>query len=170
MIEGVIIYILKHLTKFRILALFAIIYAGIIYYLSSSTTGVPMEVLHRLPVRELVGVFERYAPGFLREIASYGYNNIDKIAHIILYFGFGILLHLTFRNSDKDGFKKYAGILAITTGMLYGIYNEINQSFIPGRVASTADMIANGIGLIIAQIFIFFILIKLIKGKNKNEK
>ena len=99
----------------------------------------------------------------------YCYYNIDKVQHIVLYFGFGILLYLTFFNSEKQNFKKYAAIFAIIVGILYGMTDEFHQSFVPGRVASTADIFANGIGLTIAQILILILMFKKLIGKKRKS-
>ena len=99
----------------------------------------------------------------------YCYYNLDKIQHMVLYFGFGVLLYLTFFNSEKYSFKKYAAIFAIVVGILYGITDEYHQSFVPGRVSSTADIFANGVGLTIAQILILILIVTKLIGKKRKS-
>ena len=67
----------------------------------------------------------------------------DKMLHVIEYSILGIL-----------GFRYYSVSLRqplfgiIIFGVTVGIINEIYQSIIPGRFTSSADVIADGIGVI----------------------
>ena len=67
----------------------------------------------------------------------------DKIKHAILYLGLSIL---TYRAAVQTKFRKYAYVVAILFTTIYGITDELHQSFVPGRIYSIADMIANAIG------------------------
>ena len=159
------------ITKFRIFAALSIAYAALIYYLSSlSSIDIPIKKYIEIPLAYQVKDFlEQNGLSFIIDFAYYCYYNIDKIQHIVLYFGFGILLYLTFFNSEKQNFKKYAAIFAIIVGILYGMTDEFHQSFVPGRVASTADLFANGIGLTIAQILILILMFKKLIGKKRKS-
>ncbi len=159
------------ITKFRIFATLSVAYAALIYYLSSlSSINIPIKKFIEIPLAYQVKDFlEQNGLSFVVDFIFYCYYNIDKIQHIVLYFGFGVLLYLTFFNSGKYSFKKYAAIFAIVVGILYGITDEYHQSFVPGRVASTADIFANSIGLTIAQIVIMVLMFKkLIDRKRKS--
>ena len=161
-----------HITKFRIFAALSVAYAALIYYLSSlSSINIPIRNYIDFPLAHQVKDFlEQNGLSFVIDFMFYCYYNLDKIQHIVLYFGFGVLLYLTFFNSEKYSFKKYAAIFAIIVGILYGITDEYHQSFVPGRVSSTADLFANGIGLTIAQILIFILIVmKLVSKKRKSS-
>ena len=160
------------ITKFRIFAALSIAYAALIYYLSSlSSIDIPIRKYIDFPLAHQVKDFlEQNGFSFVVDFIIYCYYNIDKVQHIVLYFGFGILLYLTFFNSEKYSLKKYAAIFAIVVGILYGITDEYHQSFVPGRVVSTSDIFANGIGLTIAQIVILVLVFKkLINRKRKSS-
>ena len=160
------------ITKFRIFAALSVAYAALIYYLSSlSSINIPIRNYIDFPLAHQVKDFlEQNGLSFVIDFMFYCYYNLDKIQHIVLYFGFGVLLYLTFFNSEKYSFKKYAAIFAIIVGILYGITDEYHQSFVPGRVSSTADLFANGIGLTIAQILIFILIVmKLVSKKRKSS-
>ncbi len=70
--------------------------------------------------------------------------HIDKLLHFI---GYGILAVLIFRAfielglSEKHLFKTMAA--AIVLSALYGLSDEIHQSFVPHRTASFADFLAD---------------------------
>lgn len=159
------------ITKFRIFAALSVAYAAFIYYLSSlSNINIPLKYVEIPLAYQVKDFLEQNGFSFVVDFIFYCYYNIDKIQHIFLYFGFGILLYLTFFNSEKYSFKKHATIFAIVVGVLYGITDEYHQSFVPGRVASTADIFANSIGLTIAQIVILvFMFKKVIDRKRKSS-
>jgi VanZ family protein len=159
------------ITKFRIFAALSVLYAALIFYLSSLSSINISGDYFKFPFAYKVADFlEQHSMSFIIDFAHYCYYNIDKIEHMALYFGFGILLYLTFRNSKYTGLKKYAPIVAIIVGVLYGITDEFHQSYVPGRVSSTADLLANGIGVTIAQIAILIlIVIKLANMKRRSK-
>jgi len=68
----------------------------------------------------------------------------DKIYHILLYMGFGIALRLTLNSSAK----------ALLIGTGFGVFDEIHQMFVPNRTASLYDLVADVVGLMLAQILI----------------
>lgn len=74
--------------------------------------------------------------------------------HLVIYFGFGVLLYLTFSNSKNPSLVKYSAVCAVSIGTAYGILNEIFQIYLPLRVASVTDVMSNFIGLALAQIFV----------------
>ncbi len=76
----------------------------------------------------------------------------DKLLHIIEYFLFGILGYRAFENRHK-----YIAIIISMFGILFGCFDEIWQSFIPGRFPSYYDVIADGIGVILGVITIHMI-------------
>jgi len=67
----------------------------------------------------------------------------DKLKHATAYL---ILAGLTFRAVQQTNYKKYSYLFAIIFATLYGILDEYRQSFVPGRIMSIYDMLANFIG------------------------
>jgi len=68
------------------------------------------------------------------------------ILHMIEYAILSILLFRAFINSKTPTFRENAIHLAIIVTILYGVTDEIHQHFVPGRVFSHLDVIANGVG------------------------
>ena len=60
-------------------------------------------------------------------------------------------------------------ILAIILGILYGITDEFHQSFVPGRSSSEWNVLADSIGVIIAQAGIIVLTIKHFWGKKSKK-
>ncbi|WP_406657757.1 VanZ family protein [Methanolobus sp. ZRKC2] len=158
-------------NKKHIFLLLTVFYAAMIFYLSSrSDIGVPTHMFKVPVMYQLKDFLESQNLGFLIDFVEYSYLHRDKIAHIFLYFGLGVFLHLTFRNSDNRILKKYAALLAVVTGILYGISDEIHQMYVPGRTSSIHDIYADGIGVTIAQIAFFALLLIGLHGRKKKEK
>jgi VanZ family protein len=53
--------------------------------------------------------------------------------------------------------------------LLYGIFDEVHQIFIPGRYFDLLDLAADTTGVVCGAIFIKFVLLKTIK-KVKNTR
>jgi len=70
-------------------------------------------------------------------------SNSDKVIHMIIYIPLAFLLYLSFKRS---GFKKYLFAFSLVMAGLYGITDEIHQSFVPGRDADVSDAVADFIG------------------------
>ncbi|MCQ1535480.1 hypothetical protein FTO70_07230 [Methanosarcina sp. KYL-1] len=91
---------------------------------------------------------------FLLDALNFAISISIDPGHVVIYFGFGVLLYFVFLNSKNPKLVKYAAVYAISAGTAYGILNEIFQMYLPFRVASMADAMSNLLGLILAQIFV----------------
>lgn len=80
-------------------------------------------------------------------VPTIGVSFSDKLYHVAEYFGLSVLL---FRASRKSGFA-YA--FSIIFASFYGITDEFHQLFVPGRMFSVYDMIANAIGASLILLF-----------------
>jgi len=72
----------------------------------------------------------------------------DKLAHVLLYMP---LAFLFFRAMKRSGFHKYVFFISFLLAGVYGITDEVHQSFVPGRDAAPADVVADFIGSIIGS-------------------
>ncbi len=95
------------------------VYAGLIFYFSSLST-IPPLIIEIIPE--------------------------TLIWHMIEYAIFSILLFRAFINSKNTKFRENAIHLSIIIAILYGITDEIHQYFVPGRISSFFDIIANSLG------------------------
>lgn len=85
--------------------------------------------------------------------------NADKLVHIICYGGLSFWVAFAC-NLKANSLKEI--ILPISIVSVYGIIDEIHQSFTPGRSCSIFDWIADTVGAILG-VLLFFLIIKLIK-------
>ena len=84
------------------------------------------------------------------QISWMDFYQSDKVVHIIMFFMLCFLFSFAIKNFDN----KYSLILIIAiAGLLFGIAMEFVQKyFIPNRSFEIEDMIADGIGCLIAYI------------------
>lgn len=76
-------------------------------------------------------------------------HGLDKGIHLLVYAGLGYLILRAF---SKNRWEKGKYIWATTLVFLYGISDEIHQSFVPGREFSILDMVADGAGGMVAAV------------------
>jgi len=89
---------------------------------------------------------------FLSSQEKFGFAipaNSDKIIHAIAYIPLGLLLYLSLRVS---GVRAHLCATAFLLACIYGISDEIHQLFVPGRLASYGDVIADAVGALIGSI------------------
>ena len=96
-------------------------YAGLIFYLSSQSHP------------------EDNLPSFVGLLS-------DKVLHVAEYAVLGGLCYMAFRYGTGDRLRPWAGLLAVLLASLYGLSDEIHQSFVPFRESSGFDWLADGIG------------------------
>lgn len=87
---------------------------------------------------------------------SLGISAEDKLAHAIVYMILGYLMTRAFFFSNNNQLRKNAMLFSVIIGLLYGISDEIHQLFVPGRYADIFDVIADFIGVLIAQVLFRF--------------
>ncbi len=142
-------------SKFFYYWLPVFVYAGLIFYLSSLST-VPAQII---------------------------VTTKDWVLHMIEYAILSMLLLRAFGKSENTmlkfeklkpesmTLKNWAAILAILIATIYGITDEIHQYFVPGRVMSGFDIVADFLGSIIAVVTIMVLSTKfLTKSKFKFSK
>ncbi len=155
----------------KIFLVFTIIYAIIIFYLSSiSDLIIPREWL--IWLRHLAESLQHNDYLFLLMPFYPLLKQQDKVLHILVYFGFGVLLFLTLKSAGRPVIKSV--ILTVLAGILYGASDEFHQMFVPGRSASIMDLLADTTGILFAQVILIVIYliisIFLYTSRPKTEK
>ncbi|NJD51361.1 MAG: hypothetical protein FIB07_00660 [Candidatus Methanoperedens sp.] len=145
--------------EFKALLILSVLYAMLIFYLSSRSSfdniGSISGLLNIEFIRNIFYYFSNSDLNFFLFPFYIFYKQPDKLAHLILYAGFGILLYNTLKNSHDPTLHNHALLFAIIIGTIYGASDEIHQSFVPGRTASFWDLAADITGVIMAQTVIF---------------
>ena len=85
----------------------------------------------------------------------------DKIKHFGAFFGLSVLLSLTLLYQNKNLlFKNYFLAAALVISSIYGLLDEIHQSFVPGRNSEFLDWIADSLGAAVGVFVVFYLLKK----------
>jgi VanZ family protein len=75
----------------------------------------------------------------------------DKLLHVIIFFGFALLLERALHHQDRLPMlarRSHLATLVIT--VLYGAFDEVHQAFIPGRFPDKYDLLADTVGAVAA--------------------
>lgn len=106
---------------------------------------------------------------------------VKKTAHMVEY---GILCLATYRALISEGIKRRkAGSYSIIFSILYGFTDEYHQSFTPGRMPRSYDVLFDTIGAVFAIYFVwkllpryqksnkvFSVIYNFVYGEGKKEK
>lgn len=77
----------------------------------------------------------------------------DKVTHSIEYAVLGFLL-LRALHSTKTGLAGFnLRAMAVILAIIYGITDELHQYFVPGRFMEFADLLSDGWGAYLGQLF-----------------
>ena len=81
---------------------------------------------------------------------------LDKVFHVIIFFVFCLLLYRAVLNQGRfPALSRYGLLASFLIVVVYGILDEIFQSFIPGRTPDVADAIADAFGGLLATVYLF---------------
>jgi VanZ family protein len=77
----------------------------------------------------------------------------DKLSHLLEYaiLGFLLLRALVSSNKSKADFRLRT--LAVALAFLYGCSDELHQYFVPERTVELLDLLTDGVGAYIGQLF-----------------
>ncbi len=85
----------------------------------------------------------------------------DKIKHFSAFFGLSVLLSLTLLYQSKvQLFKNYFLAVALIISSLYGLLDEVHQSFVPGRNSEFLDWVADSLGAAAGVLIVYYLLKK----------
>ena len=77
-------------------------------------------------------------------------NVSDKLAHVAAYALLGALVLRAANGGLGRPISARAALLSFLLSAAYGVSDEWHQSFVPGRVASTGDVLADALGAFLA--------------------
>lgn len=78
----------------------------------------------------------------------------DKVSHLVAYGVLGMLLLRGFRGARHARFWR-AAAWTLLVGGLYGAFDELHQSWIPGRTTDLLDFAADLAGLVLAVVAVW---------------
>jgi len=78
---------------------------------------------------------------------------LDKLLHVFEYAILGYLLARAAGCSSNQALKAHFRIFAVCLGALYGVSDEFHQYFVPGREVEVLDVLSDGAGALLGQMF-----------------
>jgi VanZ family protein len=76
----------------------------------------------------------------------------DKILHAVEYGILSLLCYRAFRWAAGPAIARQAVVLAIVAASVYGLTDEVHQSFVPLRESSWKDWLADTVGAVIGTL------------------
>lgn len=130
-------------------------------------SGVAERAISRPPV-ELITRYWLPVVGYLGLVQLLGsqpdftvpplFPNVDKAIHVLEYLVLGVLLARAIRASLRNPVPIRTAAIAVALGLCVGVGDEFVQSFVPGRMSSVNDLMADAAGLLIAQILFLLVV------------
>lgn len=71
---------------------------------------------------------------------------LDKMLHFAVYALMGILFFRAYQTTGLNNKPALLAVASILSAALYGLSDEIHQSFVPWRSAETLDLVADTLG------------------------
>jgi VanZ family protein len=93
---------------------------------------------------------------------------IDKVLHCAAYGIMGILFYRAYQTLRIKDNIRILMLLSVVSASLYGISDEIHQSFVPFREAEVADVIADIIGAF-SGVYLYQLLVVSRMDKKQRE-
>lgn len=86
-----------------------------------------------------------------------GEFGIDKLAHCGAYAGLAGLVSVGLRRSESRLSLRWQFWFPILFAALYGLSDEFHQVFVPRRTFTIGDLVANTLGGVAAQYFLWYV-------------
>ena len=158
----------KKKTALRvILWLLVLVWMGLIFSFSAETAVESSQSSGSL-IRRLLAFFD---PGFRDLDAAEQKAMIEsldffvrKAAHFSIFTALGLLTAAAY---SVDFSPRAAFLLALLTGALYAVSDEVHQAFVPGRACQLRDMIIDACGTTLGAGF--FTAMRLLHRRRKNK-
>ena len=93
-----------------------------------------------------------------KSLPSSSLFRFDKIIHIIIFGTFAwLVLRASFLSNKKNSTNATTYVIVGVCTIVFGILIEFIQQFIPDRGCDIYDVIANTLGIVLAQVLFYFI-------------
>lgn len=86
----------------------------------------------------------------------------DKIVHGVLYAVLGVLLGWAW----YAGGQKLPHLAVIGLGWVYGLVDEFHQMFVPNRIPSVGDWVADAVGVVIGYVTALLLLLAFARARG----
>lgn len=91
---------------------------------------------------------------------------VRKSAHIFMFFVLGILLYVLMRSFAVSPKKQV--IFSIVFAFCYAIFDEIHQTFVPGRSGEARDVVIDTLGASVG-VLVSYVVIRRVASRAKSK-
>lgn len=143
------------------------VWIGLIFSFSSQDASESSEMSNHF-LNVFINVIEWFEPEFSDRFDMSVFHGIIRgLAHFFLYFFLGIFSFNVFHIFFKDWFRLVVD--ATLFSMVVGIFDEIYQSFVPGRALMMEDILIDTLGAFLGSSLIALIIFRgKLKGSQAN--
>ena len=94
----------------------------------------------------------------------------DKLAHLLVYAGLGVLFLVPLAEARLSRVTVRAAAIAVLCSVLYGAFDEVHQSFTPGRSPDVRDLFADGLGAALGVAAVWLLGAIVTRGKGQRGR
>jgi len=113
--------------------------------------------------RIVIPVLHWLFPWMTPRMLVLGHKGVRKLAHVCVYFTFGLLLLRALRGQEQ-GWRWRWAIAAVCIAAAYAALDEFHQTFVPLRQPSVRDVCLDAFGAVAAQLTLWWRSRSLAKG------
>lgn len=155
---------MKRKIKWRNVILWGLVLAcmGIIFYFSSQPAG-ESDHLSRGVAKYVLSISERVSSLFTDDVQAVN-RILRKVAHFSIFLCLGFLLSLAWIRFKP--IKWYSVVLVLMICIMYAIFDETHQLYVPGRGCQVRDVLIDTSGSIVG--ISFYLLLRAVVNVVKK--
>ena len=129
----------------------AILWAGVIYYMSTKTFGPSFS--NRL-LADILALFHLQVSHHAFGLLEFG---LRKLGHLTEYSIFAFFLYHAMGDDDRSSWRPSKALACVLLAGLYSLTDEFHQRFVPGRGPSIVDCGIDTIGATLGMVMVYFV-------------
>ena len=94
----------------------------------------------------------------------------DKLAHLLVYAGLGVLFLVPLAEARLSRVTVRAAAIAVLCSVLYGAFDEVHQSFTPGRSPDVRDLFADALGAALGVAAVWLLGAIVTRGRGQRGR
>ena len=92
----------------------------------------------------------------------------DKLVHLLVYAVLGVLFLVPLAEARLARVTVKAAATAVLLSLLYGAFDELHQSFTPGRSPDVRDLFADGLGAALGVAAVWLLGAIVTRGRGRS--
>jgi VanZ family protein len=92
----------------------------------------------------------------------------DKLVHLLVYAVLGVLFLVPLAEARLSRVTVKAAATAVLLSVLYGVFDEVHQSFTPGRSPDVRDLFADALGAALGVAAVWLLAAIVSRGRGRR--